>query len=166
MAATDARPVPRKGVPFRYYFTAFDVDGVRVTDWEDPTAFVCKDGLGFGPTANAPVEIGTTGFGYLDLTASEMDADAVIVTIKVGDFAKDVAFYPESLGDYRVLNVINSVAGDPTPDGDGLFWIQLLSPYITIDDRTYNTGDVVAVTAAKRTELVRQGHAVDTIAPE
>lgn len=104
MAASDARPVPRKNVAFRYYFAIRKNDGTLITTWAGQDSEVDKDGAGFVDCTNEAIEIGTTGIGYLDLTATEMNADAVNLKITVTNtsaLALVVTFFPEEVGDYR-----------------------------------------------------------------
>jgi hypothetical protein len=44
-------------------------------------ATISKDGGNFAATTNAPVEIQTSGYGYLDFTADEMDAYSALAQI-------------------------------------------------------------------------------------
>lgn len=105
MAASDARPVPRRNTAFRLYFTLYNSEGLRVSDWTSPTAIRSKDGDAFASTTNPPIEIGSSGYGYIDLTNDEMDADAVIVSVSVANAGvrpRDIVLYPDEEGDYRV----------------------------------------------------------------
>ncbi len=85
MAAANAIKDPIKGQAYRLYWEIVDaaspvgnpINGGLVT----VSATISKDGSSFAATTSTPVEIGTTGRGYLELTASEMNADAVWVIV-------------------------------------------------------------------------------------
>lgn len=105
MAATDSKPVPTKNAAWRVYFTIFDNTGAIVTSWTSPAGSISKDGAGFAATTNAPVEIGTSGIGYVDLTATEMNADGVCLKLSVGNAnAKPTPLFvaPREAGDIPV----------------------------------------------------------------
>ena len=74
MAATDAIVFPVKNAAYRVYFTVRDSTGTVITSWTSPTATISKDGAATVSSTNTPTEIGTSGMGYLDLTATEMNA--------------------------------------------------------------------------------------------
>ena len=78
MAASDAIPVPRKNQAFRVYLTILDADGDPVTGATGLDSEVSKDAGAFADCTNEATEI-AQGMYYLDLTASEMNADAVVV---------------------------------------------------------------------------------------
>ena len=112
MAATDAKPVPRKGVAFRVTFPIYDADGDLVIGAASLDSEVSKDGAAMADCSNEAIEITeagspTVGVGiyYLDLTSSEMDADTVVVQVKTGTAgAKTTVLIlnPEETGDIRV----------------------------------------------------------------
>jgi hypothetical protein len=105
MAATDARPVPRKNAAFRFYFAIRKpADGTLITTWAGADSEVSLDGAAFSDCTNEATEIGTTGCGYIDLTSSEMNADAVVLKVTVtntGAVPLVYTFFPEEIGDYR-----------------------------------------------------------------
>lgn len=106
MAASDAIPVPRKNTAYRYYFAIRKpADSTLITTWTGMDSEVSLDGASFNDCTNEATEIGTSGCGYIDLTASEMNADAVTLKITVtntGAVPLVFVLYPESAGDYRV----------------------------------------------------------------
>ena len=113
MASTDALPVPRKNAAFRLYLGVYDTSGNIITGGiTGADSEVSKDGGAFADCTNEFTEIGTSGVGYLELTSTEMNADSVVVTLKVTNTdAVDnlVTLYPEEAGDVRVnLTQINS----------------------------------------------------------
>lgn len=115
MAATDARPVPRKNTAFRLYFGIRKNDGTLITTWAGQDSEVSLDGAAFADCTSEATEIGTSGCGYLDLTASEMNADCVVLKITVTNtdaLPIVLTLFPEESGDYRSDVVM--VSGDST----------------------------------------------------
>lgn len=107
MAATDSRPVPRKSAAFRVYGATFDTSGKLVTGGLTGTSCtISKDANSFGaPSGTGFGEIGTTGTWYVDLDATDMNADHVQVKFTCTNTnAVDVILnlYPEEVGDIRV----------------------------------------------------------------
>jgi hypothetical protein len=115
MAATDARPIPRKNVAYRVYLPIHDADGDLVTGAAGLDSEVSKDGGAMADCTNEATEIGSSGMYYLDLTATEMDADAVVIVVKTstsGAKTTPIVLYPEEAGDIRVDVV--QISGDAT----------------------------------------------------
>jgi hypothetical protein len=116
MAASDAIPVPRKNAAYRFYFAIRNPsDATLITTWAGQDSEVSKDGAGYADCTNEATEIGTSGTGYIDLTADEMNADAVLLKVTVtntGAVPLVFVLYPEEVGDYRA-NVVQ-VSGDAT----------------------------------------------------
>lgn len=83
MAATDARPIPRKNVAYRLYFAIRKNDGTLITTWAGADTELSADGGAFADATNEATEIGTSGCGYLDLTSGEMNVDNLIVKTTV-----------------------------------------------------------------------------------
>lgn len=113
MAASDARPIPRKNTAMRIYFPILDADGDLVTGASSLDSEVSLDGAAFADCTSEATEIGTTGNYYLDLTASEMNADAVVVQVKTatsGAKTTVIVMYPEEAGDVRADVV--AISGD------------------------------------------------------
>jgi hypothetical protein len=114
MAATDAKPVPKKAVAQRIYFDIRDADGDLVTAAASLDSEVSKDGAAFADCTNEATEIAaSSGVYFLDLTATEMDADSVVVIVKTGTAGAKTAsifMYPEEPGDIRVDVV--QISGD------------------------------------------------------
>ena len=81
MAASDARPVPLRNVAYRVYLGIFDNDGDPVLGAADLDSEISKDGAAYADCTNEATEVGNGSY-YLDLTAGEMDADAVLLAIK------------------------------------------------------------------------------------
>jgi hypothetical protein len=105
MAASDAKPVPRKNSAYRFYFAIRKPsDSTLITTWTGQDSEVSLDGAAFADCTNEATEIGTSGAGYIDLTASEMNADAVLLKVSVtntGAVPLIFVLYPDEAGDYR-----------------------------------------------------------------
>ena len=83
MAAGDATWNPKKNVAYRVTFPILDADGDLVTGATGLDSEVSKDGGTFTDCTNEATEIATSsGVYYLDLTATEMNADTVAVIVK------------------------------------------------------------------------------------
>lgn len=107
MAATDARPVPRKNAAWRVYFAVRKNDGTLITTWAGQDSEVSLDGAAFADCTNEATEVGTSGCGYLDLTSSEMNADEITLKITVTNtdaLPLVLTVFPEEAGDYRVAD--------------------------------------------------------------
>jgi len=87
MAAGNATPNPVYGQAYRFPFkivslaTGNPITGGLTGLSTSGNCQVSKDGATFVDTTNNPVEIGTSGYGYLDLTAAEMSYSSLIVRI-------------------------------------------------------------------------------------
>lgn len=81
MAATDAKPYPKKGEAYRLYFWLFDGDGDPQASAADLAAQVSIDGAAFAAAAGEPTEVGE-GYYYLDLSTTETDCDALGVLVE------------------------------------------------------------------------------------
>lgn len=124
MASTDALPIPQKNVAYRVTFPILDADGDLVTGATGLDSEVSKDGGTFADCTNEATEIATSsGMYFLDLTATEMNADCVAIIVKtssVGAKTTPIVLYPSENGDIKVnvvqvaANAINdaAVAGD------------------------------------------------------
>jgi hypothetical protein len=73
---------PKRNAAFDLYLTIRDADGDPVTGATALDSEISKDGAAFADCTNEATEIGTTGIYKLALTATEMDADAVVVQTK------------------------------------------------------------------------------------
>lgn len=83
MAAGDATWNPKKGVAYRVTFPILDADGDLVAGATGLDSEVSKDGGTFIDCTNEATEIATSsGVYYLDLTATEMNADTVAIIVK------------------------------------------------------------------------------------
>lgn len=116
MAASDARPVPRKNTAYRITFPIFDADGDLVSGATGLDTELSGDGGTFADATNEATEIATnSGMYYLDLTAGEMNYDTVAIIVKTsssGAKTTPLVLYPEELGDFRVD--VGMISGDST----------------------------------------------------
>lgn len=83
MAASDARPFPLKNTAYRMPVSFRKTDGTIITSWAGMDTQVSLDGANYAAATNEATEIQTSGTGYVDLTAAEMNADMVWVKITV-----------------------------------------------------------------------------------
>jgi hypothetical protein len=101
MASTDASPVPVKNKAWRVTFPILDADGDLVTGATGLDSEVSKDGGTFADAASEATEIATSsGMYYLDLTATEMNADTVAIIVKtstVGAKTTVLVCYPYAI---------------------------------------------------------------------
>lgn len=99
MAASDASPVPYRGVAYRVTFPIWKNDSTLITGAAGLDSEVSKDAGTFADCTNEATEIATSsGIYYLDLTASEMDAQTVSVIVKSstsGAVTTVLVLYPE-----------------------------------------------------------------------
>lgn len=106
MAASDAKPYPKKNEAFRVTFPIFDDDGDLVSGAAGLDSEISKDGGTFVDCTNEATEIATSsGMYYLDLTATEMNADTVTIIVKTstsGAKTTPIVLYPVEDGDIPV----------------------------------------------------------------
>lgn len=81
MAAEDATSFVVKNQAYRLYFKIVsNSSGNPITGGlTDLTTTISKDGALFVATSGTPVEIGTSGYAYIDLVASEVNTSATIL---------------------------------------------------------------------------------------
>ncbi len=114
MAASDARPMPRKNTAFRVTFPIFNSSGDLATGASGLDSEVSIDAGTFAECTNEATEIATSsGIYYLDLTAGEMNGDTVALNVKsTGNKNTTIVIYPEEIGDIRADVV--QISGDTT----------------------------------------------------
>ncbi|MBI1260043.1 MAG: hypothetical protein GC204_21455 [Chloroflexi bacterium] len=138
MSASDALPIPRKNTAYRVYFPILKNDGSLITGWTSAAATLSKDGGTSASATNAPTEIASSwGIGCLDLTATEMNADAVIVKATVTNSSalpQVIVLYPQEAGDIRVNPTYWNDSAVATPDAAGY-------PKVTVKAGT-GTGEI------------------------
>lgn len=157
MAASDARPVPRKAVAYRVTFPILDADGDLVTAAATLDSEISKDGGTFADCTNEATEIATSsGMYFLDLTSTEMDADTVAIIVKTGTAGAKttpIVMYPEEVGDFRADVV--QVSGDTTAadnaeaffDGTGYAGTNNVIPTVTTTTTATNVTTVNGLAA-------------------
>ena len=133
MAATDARPIPKKNVAYRVTFPILDADGDLVTGATALDSEVSIDGAAFADATAEATEIATaSGMYFLDLTAGEMNGDTIAIIVKTssaGAKTTPIVLYPEEAGDIRVdvTSWLGTAAATPTvagvPEVDVTHWI-------------------------------------------
>ena len=106
MASTDATAIPVKNQAYRVTFPILDADGDLVTGATGLDSEVSKDAGTFADCTNEATEIATSsGMYYLDLTATEMNADTVAIIVKTstsGAKTTPIVLYPQEAGDIKV----------------------------------------------------------------
>lgn len=97
MAASDSKATAYWGVAHRVTFPIFDGSGSLVSGASSPDSEISKDGGTFADCTNEATEIATSsGMYYLDLTATEMEADQITVIVKSGNGKTvPIVIYPE-----------------------------------------------------------------------
>ena len=125
MGATDAIPLPRKNTAYRHYFAIRKNDGTLITTWAGQDSESSADGAAFADCTNEATEIGTTGCGYIDLTAGEMNTSATVLKVTVTNtdaLPYVVVLFPEETGDIRAAATMwNGVAlatTNPLPNAE------------------------------------------------
>lgn len=98
MASSDAKPFPLKNGAYRVTFPILDADGDLVAGAAGVDSEISKDGGAFTDCTNEATEIAAaSGMYYLDLTATEMNADTVAIIIKTttsGAKTTPIVLYP------------------------------------------------------------------------
>lgn len=123
MASTDATGLPIKNQAYRVTFPIFDADGDLVTGATGLDSEVSKDAGTFADCTSEATEIATSsGMYFLDLTATEMNADTVAVIVKttsVGAKTTPIVLYPAEPGDIKanVVQWLGTAPATPTVAG-------------------------------------------------
>lgn len=162
MAASDARPMPRKNAAFRVTFPIYNSSGDLATGASGLDSEVSIDGGTFADCSNEATEIATaSGIYYLDLTAGEMNGDTVAINVKsTSNKTTTIVIYPEEVGDIRVDVV--QISGDTTAadnlesfmDGTGYAGTNNVIPIVTTVTNLTNAptnGDLTATMKASIT---------------
>lgn len=162
MAASDARPLPRKNAAFRVTFPIYNSSGDLVTGASGLDSEVSIDGGTFSDCTNEATEIATaSGIYYLDLTAGELNGDTIAINVKsTSNKTTTIVIYPEELGDIRVD--VGQISGDATAadnaeaffDGTGYAGTNNVIPTVTaagLADGAITAAKIAsdAITAAK-----------------
>jgi hypothetical protein len=125
MAASDAQAFPVKNTAQRFYGVIRSATtGNPITGGLTALALtISKDGAAFVAGANAPVEIGTTGYFYVDLTAAEANYSADVLQVTASNsgavyWSKEVVFSTSTIANSVWSTTLPSdVAGYPTTYG-------------------------------------------------
>lgn len=147
MASTDARPIPRKNIAYRHYFAIRKSDGTLITTWAGQDSEVAIDGTSFADATSEATEIDTSGCGYIDLTAGEMNGDAVVLKITVtntGALPYIVTLFPEEAGDLRA-NITQILGSSLVESDDGQVALGL-SEFFDVETPAKDINDIGAVT--------------------
>jgi hypothetical protein len=149
MAASDARPVPRKNAAWRYYFDVRKNDGTLITTWTGQDTEVSIDGGNFADATAEATEIQTSGCGYIDLSADEMNGDCIVIKTTVtnaGALPVVTTVFPEEAGDYRLADTqkvdLNTIKTQTVTCGAG---VTVLASVGTAATSTAQTGDSYAI---------------------
>ncbi len=138
MASGDARPVPLKNTAYRVYFPILDADGDLVTGATGLDSEISKDGGTFTDCTSEATEVATSsGMYYLELTSTEMNADAVVIIVKTstsGAKTTPIVLYPAEAEDIPANVTAWSGTAIPGVDSAGY-------PKVTIKDGT-GTGEI------------------------
>ena len=133
MASGDSRPMPPKNTAYRVYFPILDADGDLVTGATGLDSEISKDGGTFTDCTNEATEIATSsGMYYLDLTSTEMNADAVCLIVKTstsGAKTTPIVLYPAEAADIPANVTAWNGTAIPGVDAAGY-------PKVTIKDGT------------------------------
>lgn len=121
MASTDATAIPVKNQAYRVTFPILDADGDLVTGATGLDSEVSKDGGTFADATSEATEIATaSGMYYLDLTATEMNADTVAIIVKSSTGKTvPIVLYPQEAGDINVDVTYWNGTAVATPDTAG-----------------------------------------------
>jgi hypothetical protein len=124
MASTDASPVPVKNKAWRVTFPILDSTGSLVTGATGLDSEVSKDGGTFADCTNEATEIATgSGVYFLDLTATEMNADTVAIIVKTttsGAKTTTLVCYPYTIAELSAAPAFG--AGGMSVE-DALSWL-------------------------------------------
>ena len=116
MASGDAKPFSIKNTAYRITFPILDADGDLVTGAAGLDSEISKDGGTFADCINEATEIATSsGMYYLDLTATEMNADTVAIIVKTstsGAKTTPIVMYPVENTDIPVN--VKAISDDET----------------------------------------------------
>lgn len=167
MAASDAKPIPRKNVAHRVYFPIYDADGDPVTSATGLLGVVSIDGAAAATTTSAPIEIGATGLFIQDLTAAEMNGDGIVLKVtssSAGAKASIIVLYPQENEDIKVSvthwgsSPVASVGVTGIPKVDVTHWIGTAAATPTVAgvpevDLTHISGSTESADRLERSTL-------------
>jgi hypothetical protein len=175
MAASDAKPIPRKNVAHRVYFPIYDADGDLITDATGLLGLTSVDAAPLVTTTSAPVQVSTSsGIYFCDLTAGEMNGDGVIAKFtssSAGAKAAVIVMYPQENEDIKVSithwgsSPVLSVGVAGVPKVDVTHWISTAAatptvagvPEVDVTHYAGSTTDVSTIPASIAAILVDTG---------
>lgn len=146
-------------------FPIWDADGDLVAGAAGLDSEVSKDGGTFADCTNEATQIATSsGVYYLDLTATEMDADTVAIIVKTstsGAKTTAIVLYPEESGDYRAD--VTKVSGSDVSTTTAQLGVNVVQAAGT----NWNSGAVTAaaMSSGAVTEIVDAVRAIAAVAP-
>lgn len=101
MATTDSLPVPKKNADFRLRVFIEDASGDPASSFTNANSTISQDDTSFVDCTNEVAFVGN-GYGYIDLTSSEMNCDGLVYRFECGEGSFQVEICPEEAGDIRV----------------------------------------------------------------
>jgi hypothetical protein len=164
MAAGDASAFGRKNVAYRVTFPIFDADGDLVSGATGLDSEVSKDGGTFTDATNEATEIATSsGIYYLDLTATEMNADTVAVLIKTSSSgAKTTALVIYPLKDGDIVANMTQVAGQTASAAGAVTFPGTIASTTNITAGTITTATNVTNAVTVGTNNDKTGYSIGT----
>jgi hypothetical protein len=164
MAAGDASAFGRKNVAYRITFPIYDADGDLVTGAAGLDPEVSKDGGTFANATNSVTEIATSsGIYYLDLTATEMNADTVAVIVKTSSSgAKTTALVIYPLKDGDIVANMTQVAGQTASAAGAVTFPGTIASTTNITGGTITTATNVTNAVTVGTNNDKTGYSIGT----
>ena len=156
MASGDATPYPVKNQAYRITFPILDADGDLVTGAAGLDSEISKDAGAMADCTNEATEIAaSSGMYYLDLTATEMNADTVTLIIKTstaGAKTTPIVLYPASVtrglaGTALPAAAADAAGGVPVSDAGGL----------DLDTKLANTNEITVARMGALTDWINGG---------
>jgi hypothetical protein len=167
MAAGDASAFGRKNVAYRVTFPIFDADGDLVTGATGLDSEVSKDGGMFADCTNEATEIATSsGIYFLDLTATEMNADTVAVIVKTSSSgAKTTALVIYPLKDGDLTANVTQIAGQTASAAGSVTFPGTIASTTNITGGTITTVTTVTNGVTVTTNNDKTGYSLSTAPP-
>lgn len=111
MAASHVREFHRRNAPRRIYFFTFDTAGAVVAALTTPDTEISKDGGAFADCTNEATAV-SDGLQYIDLTATETNADRIAIIVKAANAAyTPTVILSDAVLELSQVNVQGSVTG-------------------------------------------------------
>src|SRR4051794_10857773 len=93
MATTDSSAFAVRGQPFRTSFKTISIATGNPIAATSLSAQISKDGGTFSSSGVTAAQIGSTGYGYVDLDATAMDANTILLRVTATgavEFSKEI----------------------------------------------------------------------------